>query len=81
MVGARSSQIVWRASVSVSSTRPGLPAAGLARTSQVSMVVIVAVARFADTLTGPAISMLGTDTSTWRGQPLVWAMTKRLAAP
>lgn len=80
MVGVRSSQIVWRTSVSAKGTRPELPATGSERIRQVSIVVIVAVARFADTLTGPTISMLGTDTSTWHGQPLVGAMTKRRAA-
>lgn len=46
------------------STRPRAARRGLGAHEPVSMVVIVAVARFADALTGPTISMLGTDTST-----------------
>src|SRR5205807_5342091 len=70
MVGVRSRVIVWCASVSANRTRPALlPAGGSARTIHVSMVWMVAVARFADTLTGPMIWIRGGDTSTWLGQP------------
>src|SRR5436309_1484373 len=82
MVGVRSRVIVWFASVSANRTRPAwLPAGGSARTIHVSMVWMVAVARFADTLTGPMIWIRGGDTSTRLGQPFVWPIRRRWAGP
>ncbi len=82
MVGVRCSVITRCLFFSVNSTLPGFPFAPAAvRTSQVSTVCKVAVARLADTATGPMMRMRGSGTSTCRGQPFVCRMMDRLAGP